>query len=337
MLLLHAHLEERLGTRSARALRRVHAHKAHESAALVLGRVLHRLRLRADQVRRRHVGVTESGVALELLDHLLVLIGRLDGTDAKGDDRDAAQARPLRRQRLVERLRQLRGVAGQRAVADAHLGDLRESGLQRGQKLGLQLPVDLLAGEGLLHVAANVGVEEERVHDFVGVLAEAAHRDVHVKADIFVHHAEGHGVGRAVLVADDFLGVDEVHPLVLRRLAAEGEPVEHQGERLHDRFLVHVPVEDARLGGIVVHELARLGRDLHHLALVHDQHALPFVDRHDGTVGNDIIRRVLAAAETLVHPLDRLDGQHVRIQRLRVEVIAPLVREHARQRADSRP
>lgn len=133
-LLLRAHLEQLRRIDSAALLGHIHAHEAGERAALVFRGVLHGLRLRAHQMRRRHVRVAENGVLLQLLDHRLVLFGGFDGVYAKGDDLHAAQIRPLFGEHVVERGGDLRGVPRQRAVADALLGNLCERGLKRGQQ-----------------------------------------------------------------------------------------------------------------------------------------------------------------------------------------------------------
>ena len=95
----------------------IHAHETGERAALIFRSVLHGLRLRAHQVRRRHVRVAENGVLLKPLDHRLVLFRGFDGVYAKGHDLHAAQIRPLFGEHVVERGSDLRGVPRQRAVA----------------------------------------------------------------------------------------------------------------------------------------------------------------------------------------------------------------------------
>ena len=82
-LLLRAHLEQLRRVDSTALLGHIHAHETGECAALIFRGVLHGLRLRAHQMRRRHVGVAEDGIALQLLDHVLVLFRRIDGIDAE--------------------------------------------------------------------------------------------------------------------------------------------------------------------------------------------------------------------------------------------------------------
>ena len=72
----------------------------------------------------------------------------------------------------------------------------------------------------------RVRVKQHRIGHAVAVFAEAAYGNIHVQADVIVHHAEGHRAGRAVFIAGDFLGVEEVHALIYPGLTAKGEAVE---------------------------------------------------------------------------------------------------------------
>lgn len=130
-----------------------------------------------------------------------------------------------------------------------------KGGLQGGEQLGLKLAVDLVARVAIGHVAAYIGVEQQRVGDAVRILAVAAHGDVDVQADVVIDHAEGHGRGGAVLVADDLLGVDEVDTLVLARVAAKGKAAADIGEGLLDG-IAQVAAKDARLAAGIEDELA---------------------------------------------------------------------------------
>ena len=317
-------------------MRHVHAHEAGERAARVLGRVLHGLRLRAHQVRRRHVGVAEHGVALQLLYHGLILLGGLDGVDAEGHYLHAAQVGPLLREHLVERVGDLYRVAGQGAVAYAHVRYLGKGGLERGQQLALELAVYLVAGIVALDVAAHVGVEQYRVGHAIAVLAEAADGYVHIQADVVVHHAEGHRAGRAVLVAQYLAGIEVVHALVLARLAAKGEAVEGRLEQRAGLFAVQRAVEQAGLAALVEHVLARLGAEVHHLALVDYQHALAVGHGNYAAVGYDVVVLKAAAAEAALCLLGGLGDQHVVRQCVRIEVLLPLAGQRAANGVKSR-
>ena len=129
---------------------------------------------------RAHGGVTEHGVALQLLDHLLVFLAGLHAVDAEGHDLQTPQIPPLVGQHLVEGIGDLHGVAGQSAVADAHIGNLGKGRLQGGQQLAFQLAVQTGAVIGAAHIAADVGVKQNGVADAVAVLTEAADGNVHI-------------------------------------------------------------------------------------------------------------------------------------------------------------
>ena len=301
-----------------------HAHERHGRAGGRVGRGrLHRLALRAREHCRRARRVHIGGLALHLLDHLLVGLVRLHGRDAEGHDLKAAAVTPLRRELLVERRGDLSRVAGQRRVADAHIADARERRLQRREQLALELAVERVARVVLGHVAADVGVKQQRVCDVVAILAEAADADVDVDAGALVHHAKRHRARRAVLIAGQLLGVEVVDTLVLRGLAAEGEALADVLEHLTDAR-AEVPGEDRRLGGRVIGVLARLGADLHDLALLDDEHALTVGNRDARAAGDDVLIAV-RIARTAGGFLLSLDRQHVGRQRLAGEKFFPLV------------
>ena len=330
--MLRAHLVEILRVEAAHVLRHVHAHESHCRAALVLRGVLHGVRLRAGKIRRGHAGVHVRLGLLHLLDHLLVFFARLHAGNAEGDDLDAAQIAPLGGKNVVERLRDLHRVAGQGTVADAHGGDLRKRGLKRGQKLGLELAVDLVAGIGRFHIAAEVRIEQQRVRDAVAVFTEAADGDVKIDAGGLVHDTERHRRGRAVLVANELLGVEVVHALILGGDAAEGEALADRLEHLHDVRGEIAAREERGLRGDVIDVLARLGADVYDLTLLDDHHALSVRHGDDGAVGDDVVETIVGPAG---NALAALNGQHVRAKRVAVEIFLPLIGKNAGNGADA--
>ncbi len=222
-------------------------------------------------------------------------------------------------------------MAGQGGAADAHFTDAGKGGLEGGQQLTFQLAVDLCSAVRLRHVAADVGIEQQRIDELVAVLAEAADGDVQVDARPLVHHPEGDRRGGAVLVADDLLGVEVVDPLVLGSLAAESEPLADLLEHLADA-LAQIAGKDAGFGGGVEGKLARLGADLHHLALLHDHHALAVGHGNDGAAGDDVVAAlgIAGAARGALLPLHR---QNVRRDGLAVKILLPLVGQYATRAA----
>ena len=326
--MLLAHLEEALGIHAARLTGHAHAHKGHGGACAGVGGCrLHRVALRADKVRRRAGGVHEGRVALQLLDHLLVFLIGLYAGNAEGDDLHAAEVTPLSGKLLIEGVSQLQRVAGQGGVADPHFADLCKRGLKSGQQLGFHLARDILGLIVLADVAADVGVEQQRVLEADAVLAEAADADIKIDARALIHHAEGNGTGRAVLVARQLLGVEVVDALILGGLAAEGEALADVGKHVLDA-LAQVAGEDARLGGHVVGIFAGLCAHIDHLALLHDEHALAVRNGDHAAVGDDVVVAVLVAgpARGLFPALYR---QHVRGDGFAIEVFLPLVGQHA--------
>ncbi len=179
-------------------------------------------------------------------------------------------------------------MSGQGGIANAHVGNLCERGLKRGQKLALKLAVDIGTGIIGFHIAANVGVEQQRVDDMIAVLTEAANGDVHVKPDIVVNHAEGHWAGGTVLVSDNLFGVDIVHALVLGSFAAIGETLAYIAEHGADAR-PQAARENGRLRGGVVYELAGFGADLDNLALLDYEHTLTCGYGYDRACGDDVV------------------------------------------------
>ena len=333
--MLLAHLEEVLCVHAAGLPGHAHAHEGHGgTCAGVGGRRLHRLALSAHKVRRRAGGVHEGRVALQLLDHLLVFLVGLHTGNAEGDDLHAPQIPPLAGKLLIQRVRQLQRVAGQGGISDAHFADLCKRGLKRGQKLGFHLARNILGLIVLADVAADVGVEQQRVFQADAVLAEAANADVQIDARPLVHHPEGDGAGRAVFVARQLLGVEVVDALILGGLAAEGKALADVGEHVLDA-IAQITGEDARLGGHVVSIFARLGAHIHHLALLHDEHALAVRHGDEGAVGDDVVVAVLVAGAAC-DLFPALHRQHVRGDGLAIKEFLPLVGQYAASRAQCR-
>ena len=317
---------ELLSIEAAGVLRHVHAHKRHCGAALIVRRILHRGSLRSGKVCRRHAGVHIRLCLLHLLEHLLVLLAGLYAGHAEGDYLKTAQVTPLAGEHLVERLRKLKGMTGQGAVSYAHVGNLCKRGLKRGQKLGLELPLQLVAGVGLAHVAADVCIEEDGVCDTVAVFAEAANGDVNIYARALVNDTEGHGRGSAVLIADKLLGVEIVHALILGCLAAEGKALADVLKGRHQR-IAEVAGENRRLGRGIVDKFTGLRAKLDYLALLDDHHALSVGNRDDRAVGDDVVNALVAAPAR--DSALTLDGHHALGNRLTVKIFSPLVGQYA--------
>ena len=278
-------------------------------------------------MRRRTGGIHKGCIALQLLDHLLVFLVGLHTGNAEGDNLHAAQVAPLGGQLFIERICQLQRMAGQSGVADAHLTDLCERRLERGQQLGFHLACDILGLIVLADVAADVGVEQQRILQPDAVLTEAADTNIEIDARTLIHYAEGNRTGGAVLVARQLLGIKVVDALILGCFAAEGKALADVLEHaLH--AVAQIAGKDTRLGGHIIGVLARLGTYIDHLALLHDEHALSVCNGDQGAVGDDIVI-ALCVAGSARGLFPALYCQHVRGDGLTIKVFLPLVGHHA--------
>ena len=223
-------------------------------------------------------------------------------------------------------------MSGQLGIADALGADLRKSGLESGEKLGLELAVEPVAGVVLGNVAADVRVEEDRIGDVIAVLAEAADGNVDIYSCAIVDYAEGNGARSAVLIADELLEVEEVYSLILGRFAAEGESLSEIFKGL-DKALAEASGEYGGLGAGVVDELARLGADVDDLALIDDDHALSVGNGDNGAVGDYVVAplRVGGAAGG---PVVSLRHENVLRNSLTVKIFFPLVGKNAARGAE---
>ena len=272
--------------------------------------------------------IQKSGTALQILEHLLVLFAGFHARNAQRDDLDAAQFAPLGRKLLIERVGQLGGVAGQGRVADAHRADPGKRRLQGGHQLGLQLAVQCVAGVGVFHIAADVGVKQDGVGDPVAVLAKAPHADVNVDAGARIHDPEGNGAGRAVFAAHQLLGVDVIHPLVGGGLPAEGEPLADLGKHFVDVGGQPLAGKEGGLSAGAVGVRARFRAEIHHLALLDDEGALPLGNGDHRAVGDDVVPAMTvgrAARGALFTP----DGEDLRRERVARKKFFPLIGHHA--------
>ena len=303
---------------------RVHAEKSGHSPAGIGGSGAHCVGLGAEELGRGVSGVPESCGGLQLLQFLRV---RLHGAQAGNADIHNFQAPgfpPFFAENGVQGVRQFQCVHLQSAVADAHFGDPAKSRTQSAQKLASQLAVQLVPGVGGGDVAADILIEQHGVADAVGEHAEAPDAHIHVKADVVVHHPEGHGAGSAVFVARQLLGVEVVHPLVPGSFPAKGEPAAQFQEGFLHPFS-QISAENGGSGGGVVGILSRLGGEFHNFSLIHDHHALP-VGHHDhGAGGDDVVISLIATP--LGHP-PALHRQHVRVHGVAPEKFLPLIRQH---------
>ena len=272
-------------------------------------------------------GIHKCRVALHFFNHLLVVLVRLDGGNAEGNDFDAAKIMPFCGKLLVQRLRKLGGVSGQSGIAYAHFAYARKCGLQSGEQLALELTVDFGAVIVLCNVSAHVGVEKYRVAEVIAVFAEAADADIYVNSGSLVDDSERNRGGSAVFVPHKLLGVEIVNSLILCGVAAECETLADGLEGVKNTA-AEVAREDGRLRGGVKNELAGYCAELHDLALFDDCHALAVRNGDDGALGDDIVLS-LGVAASAAHSLLSFSHENVNGHGIAVKILSPLVCHYA--------
>ena len=169
-------------------------------------------------------------------------------------------------------------------IADSQLAYLSESGLQSVQKLHFELAVYFRTGICIRDISTDIGIEQKRIYDFIGIFAVAADAYIHIESDICINNSERNGILSAVLISHYLFGIEVVHSLILGRFTAEGETLAESGKALFDAFAVEAAVHDSRLGGRIINELARLVAKFHDLALFDYHHALSVCDCNYRTV-----------------------------------------------------
>ena len=176
------HGKEILGVHSVACVHRhAHAHEAGHCARLVACRGLHRVRLSADEGRRRHGGVAHNCGTLSLLDELCILLRKSDGAEGYCDDLESAKLAPLCGEGGIHRVFKFGVVSNYLIGTKLELGETGKRGLKRADELGLELAVYLIAGIILLDVAADIGIEEHRIVNFIGIETRAADGDIDIK------------------------------------------------------------------------------------------------------------------------------------------------------------
>ena len=175
-----------------------------------------------------------------------------------------------------------------------------------------------------------MGVEQDGVCNPVAVFAKAAdaHRQVQVRR--IVDGAERNFARRTVLVAKDFLRVEEIDALVLTGIAAKGEPSAHLPEDGDDAVLVQAVGKEGRFRRLVIGILARFGTYIHDLAVFHDHHALAVIDDDDGAVGNDVVLGRRVGATSLARgPFPAFRHQDIGRHAFTIDELFPLIAQYA--------
>ena len=311
-----------------------HAHETGHSTGRVTGCSLHSIGSSGGHTTGHHSCIGAIGHGIFHLLNLLHILG-VQGNGVQSDllNADTTRLHPLILQSVVHGLLQLVDLGRQLGRTQFHFCQRTKGRLQSGNELGLHLLVDLVTGEGLLHITANLGVEQQGVSNDVGVDTVAADIDGTAEADTLIHDLKDNGAGSAELVAHDLLGVEVVNSLILTGVTAVGKTLTDGLEGVL-QALAEAACKDGRLGRGIVCIFAGFGANLNHLALLHDDHTLTVSNSDAGTIADNVIA-ALGVGATTAYALGTLDHQGIHVQCLAIEKFLPLICQYAAKSAQT--
>ena len=335
-MLLRTHVVEILRCIKAAAhgtTSHTHAHEAGHSSGGVAGCGLHSVGSCRRHTAGHHKGIGAHGHGIfHILDLLHILRIQGDGIQRDLSDGNAA-ADPICLQGLVHSLLQFICLGRNLGRTQLLLCQCAECRLQSGNEVCLHLLIDLIPGVSLLHIAADLSVEQQRIRNIVGIHTVAADIDRTAHAHALIDHFKDDGAGCTELVAHDLLGIEIVNSLILAGVTAVGEALTNCLESLL-QTVTEFTCKDGRFCGSIIGILTGLGTNFHHLALLHDDHALAVGNGNAGAIGDNIVTAA-GIGTAAGGPLLTLDNQSVHIQGITVEKLLPLICQHATQGADS--
>ena len=286
-----------------------HAHEAHHSTTLVGSSGLHGSTGCTSQEGGSCIGV---GQCLQIADVFFVFFAGFNAAYAEGYYFNATQIAPFLAQYFVELVANFFSMSRQSAVTHTLFAHNAKGNVESSQELAFQLAVDFTAQIFVFHVTAHIGVEENRVSNFIAVFTKAANRNVHVQTNALVHYTELDGASGAILITNDFLGIEVVHTLVLARVAAIGKAFTDLCENILDALHIQAISKKRWLGGFVIYIFAGLSANIHYLAAFHNDHALTIIDGDSGAVADDVILGAgVRAAATAGNTLLALGYEHI--------------------------
>ena len=133
--------------------------------------------------------------------------------------------------------------------------------------------------------------------------------DVHIHADIMIHNTERNRCRGAVLIADQFLGVKVIDPLIFRRFAAKRNTSAKSRKGAQQAF-AEAAGEYGGFSGGVISKLAGFCSKFCNSALIDDHHALAVCHCNHRTAGDNVIRAFCIAGQT-GHTFFALNCQNV--------------------------
>ena len=154
-----------------------------------------------------------------------------------------------------------------------------------------------------------------------------AHRDVHIKTDIVIHHTERNGICSAVFISNDFFYIEEINALVLARISAHGNTFYKLFKAFYEIF-PKISIKNTWLCGSIINKFSGLGTNLHNRSLVYDHHTLPFIDCNDRSVGNDVIIPLVSAKQSSFDTFLSFFYENICLQCGTVKIFTPLILKH---------
>ena len=127
------------------------------------------------QYAQTHFRIAHHSAHLYFLELRFVFFVSFDTVHTEGNDFNATQVTPLGRQHIIQGIGQFHGTHRQFGIIDTLCGNFTECRLQRSQQFGFQLAVPLAPQVLVGSITGNRGIEQDRIHDFVAVFAEAAY------------------------------------------------------------------------------------------------------------------------------------------------------------------
>ena len=304
-----------------------HAHEAHHSTTLVAGSILHSSTGCTSQEGSSCIGV---GQCLQIANVFFVFFAGFNAAYAEGYYFNAAQIAPFLAQYFVELVANFFSMSRQSAVTHALFAHNTKGNVESSQELAFQLAINFAAQIFVFHVTAHIGVEENRVSNFIAVFTKAANRNVHVQTNALVHYTELDGASGAILITNDFLGIEVVHTLVLARVAAIGKAFTDLCENILDALHIQAISKKRWLGRSVIHKFTGLGANFYNLAVFYNNHTLTIINGNGGAIANDVVFRAgIGTATPAGDALHALGHQYIGLQAFAVDKLLPLVAQNA--------
>ena len=219
-------------------------------------------------------------------------------------------------------------------VTDTHIGNSGKCGLQGGHQLTFELAVQIFPGVGHFHISAYIHIKTDGIHHAIGIFPMTADGDINVQPNVPVHYAEGHRIGRSVLISNDFLSVKKIYSLILGGLSAKGEP-DTEGFKGTPHILSQISVKDGGFAGRIINVFSGLGAHIHHFPLIHNHHALSFIYRDNRSVGYHVLAPFFIGTSSGGF-LASFYCKDIGRNRITIEIFFPLIRHYRCRRLHCR-